>query len=140
MVVARSRRWRSVGCLRRRWHAMLPNSAGAAVRFPCRIQERLQAALDLRDRQAAGPIRAHGRAGTRGRIDKERADAVFPLTRKAAKERLAQQLWNHCAPLRTFVHGPGLDAPERASRVGHPFRRSRPTKRTRFALASQLTA
>jgi hypothetical protein len=47
---------------------MLQSATGGAVRFPRRIKELLQAALDLRDRHAVGQISAHGLAVSRGRL------------------------------------------------------------------------
>jgi len=70
----------------------------------------LQAALDLRDRHAAGQVSDHGLAVARGRLDNEIADAIFPLKSNAANERLAQHLWNHREQLLTFLRVPGLDA------------------------------
>jgi transposase len=89
---------------------MLQSATAGAVRFPRRIKELLQAALDLRDRHAAGQLSAHGLAVARGRLDNELADAIFPLKSNAANERLAHHLWKHRDQLLTFLHVPGLDA------------------------------
>jgi transposase len=80
------------------------------VRFPRRINELLQAALNLRDRHAAGLVSDHGLAVARGRLDNELADAIFPHKSNAANERLAQHLWDHRDQLLTFLRVPGLDA------------------------------
>jgi transposase len=94
----------------RRCHEMLLSATGGAVRFPRRIKELLQAALNLRDRHATGQISVHGLAVARGRLDNELADAIFPLKSNAANERLAQHLWNHRDQLLTFLRVPGVDA------------------------------
>ncbi len=107
---AQARHQQCLGHLLRRCHAMLQNATGGAVRFPRRIKELLLAALDLRDRHAAGQVSADGLAVARGRLDNELADAIFPLKRNAANERLAQHLWNHREQLLTFLRVPGLDA------------------------------
>ena len=51
-----------LGHLLRRCHEMLQSATGGAVRFPRRIKGLLQAALDLRDRHAAGQVSEHGLA------------------------------------------------------------------------------
>jgi len=80
------------------------------VRFPRRVQELLQAALDLRDRHAGGEVSGHGLAVARGRLANELADAFFPPKSNPANEQLAQHLWNHLGHLLTFLGVPGLDA------------------------------
>src|SRR5262249_45397597 len=99
-----------LGHLVRRCHEMLQSATGGAVRFPRRIKGLLQAALDLRDRHAAGQISAHGLAVARGRLDNDLADAIFPLKSNAANERLAQHVWSHRDDRLTFLREPGLDA------------------------------
>jgi transposase len=99
-----------LGHILRRCHDLLETATGGTVRFPRRVQELLQAALDLRDRHAAGQISGHGLAVARGRLANELADAVFPPKSNAANERLAQHLWNHLDQLLTFLTMPGLDA------------------------------
>jgi hypothetical protein len=49
---------------------MLETATRGAVRFPRRVQDLLQAALDLRDRHAAGRVSDHGLAVARGRLAK----------------------------------------------------------------------
>jgi hypothetical protein len=105
-----ARHQQCLGHLLRRCHEMLQNATGGAVRFPRRIKELLQAALDLRDRHAAGQVSAHGLAVARGRLDNELADAIFPLKSNAANERLAQHLWNRRDQVLTFLRVPGVDA------------------------------
>ena len=89
---------------------MFQSAAGGAVRFPRRIKELLQVALDLRDRHAAGQVSDRGLAAARGRLDNELADEIFPLKSNAANERLAHHLWNHRDQILTFLHAPGLGA------------------------------
>jgi transposase len=99
-----------LGHLLRRCHEILETATRGAVNFPRRVKELLQAALDLRDRHAAGDVSDHGLAVARGRLANELADAVFPPKANAANERLAQHLWNHRHQLLTFLSVPGLDA------------------------------
>jgi transposase len=89
---------------------MLQSATGGVVRSPRRIKALLQAALNLRDRHAAGQVSDHGLAVARGLLDNELADAIFPLKSNAANERLAQHLWNHRDQLLTFWRVPSLDA------------------------------
>jgi transposase len=96
--------------LLRRCHELLETATRGAVRFPRRVQELLQAGLDLRDRHAAGQVNDHGLAVARGRLVNALAEAVFPPKSYEANERFAQHLWNHRAQLFTFLQVPGLDA------------------------------
>jgi transposase len=73
---AQARHQQCLGHLLRRCHQMLQSATGGAVRFPRRIKELLQAALDLRDRHAAGQVSDHGLAVARGRLDNELANAI----------------------------------------------------------------
>jgi transposase len=84
-----------LGHLLRRCHDLLETATRGAVRFPRRIQGLLQAALDLRDRHAAGRVSDHGLAVARGRVANELAETVFPHKSHPAHERLAKHLWNH---------------------------------------------
>ncbi len=99
-----------LGHLLRRCHELLETATRGAVRFPRRVKELLQAALDLRDRHAAGRVSDHGLAVARGRLASELADAVFPPKSNPANERLAKHLWNHLGQLLTFLSVPGVDA------------------------------
>jgi len=96
--------------LLRRCHEQLETARGGAVRFPRRIHDLLQEALELRDRHLAGELSAHGLAVCRGRLNNELLEAVFPSKSNLANERLAQHLWNHRADLLTFLKTPGVDA------------------------------
>lgn len=107
---AQARHQQCLGHLLRRCQEMLETATRGAVHFPRRVKELLQAALDLRDRHAAGDISDHGLAVARGRLANELADAVLPPKTNAANERLAQHLWNHRDQLLTFLRVPGLDA------------------------------
>src|SRR5262249_27727177 len=81
--------------LLRRCREMLGTATRGAVNFPCRVQGLLQAAMDLRDRHAAGRVSHHGLAVARGRLANELAEAIYPAKSNAANERLARHLWNH---------------------------------------------
>ena len=105
-----ARQQQCLGHLLRRCHEMLGTATRGAVRFPRRVQGLLRAALDLRDRHAAGQVSDHGLAVARGRLANELADVVFPPKSNAANERLAKHLWNHRDQLLTFLSVPGLDA------------------------------
>jgi transposase len=96
--------------LLRRADEMATAATRGAVRFPRRVGELLRAGLDLRDRHAAGEISRHGLAVTRGRLESQLADLVFPPKTNAANERSAQHLWAHRDELLTFLRQPGLDA------------------------------
>jgi transposase len=105
-----ARHQQCLGHLLRRCREMLQSATGGAVRFPRRVKGLLQAALDLRDRHAAGRVSAHGLAVARGRLGNELADAIFPPKSNAANERLARHLWAHRNDMLTFLREPGLDA------------------------------
>ena len=107
---AHARHQQCLAHLLRRCHDLLETATRGAVRFPRRIQGLLQAALDLRDRHAAGQVSDHGLAVARGRLAHGLADAVFPPKSNAANERLAKHLWGHLDHLLTFLWVPGLDA------------------------------
>jgi transposase len=108
--------------LLRRCHEMVETATRGAIRFPRQVGEILHAALDLRDRHAAGQVSAHGVAVARGRLANELAALVFPPKTHAGNERLANHLWNHFDQLFTFLRFPGLDATnwraEQAMRFG----------------------
>jgi transposase len=99
-----------LGHLLRRCHEMLETATRGAVRFPRRVRDLLQRALNLRDRHAAGQVSDHGLAIARGQLANALADTIFPTKSNAANERLAQHLWNHREQLLTFLSVPGLDA------------------------------
>jgi hypothetical protein len=70
-------------------------------------------------RRRAAPHRADGwspcrsggvRRQTRGRLENQLSDLIFPPKANAANERLAQHLWTHRDDLFTFLRQPGLDA------------------------------
>jgi transposase len=105
-----ARHQQCLGHLLRRCRHLLETATRGAVRFPRRVKDLLQTALDLRDRHAAGQVSGHGLAAARGRLANELADAVFPPKSNEANERLAQHLWNHLDQLLTFLTVPGLDA------------------------------
>src|SRR5271154_763088 len=99
-----------LGHLLRRCHEMAETATGGAVIFPRRVKERLQSALELRDRHAAGEVSDHGRRVAASRLRNELAELVIPTKANAANERLAWHLWEHIDELFTFLHLPGLDA------------------------------
>lgn len=94
----------------RRAKEMLEVAVGGAVRFPREVIELLRAALELRDRRAAGDITPHGLAVMRGRIRNQLCDLVWPTKTNLANERLAQHLWNYLDQFFTFLAIPGVDA------------------------------
>jgi transposase len=96
--------------LLRRADEMEAAATRGAVCFPRRVAGLLRAALDLRDRHAAGQVSTHGLAVARGRLENQLSDLIFPPKTNAANERLAQHLWAHRDDLFTFLHQPGLDA------------------------------
>jgi transposase len=93
-----------------RCHRLEEAATRGAVRFPRRVQELLQAGLDLRDRHAAGRVSDHGLAVARGRLAKALAKAVFPPKANEANDCFAQHLWDHIDDVFTFLDLPGLDA------------------------------
>jgi transposase len=107
---AHARHQQCLGHLLRRCRDLRETATRGAVRFPRRVQGLLEAALDLRDRHAAGRVSDHGLAVARGRLANELTDAVFPPKSNAANERLAKHLWNHLDQLLTFLSVPGVDA------------------------------
>ena len=96
--------------LLRRADEMAATATRGAVRFPRQVAELLRTGLDLRDRHAAGELSRHGLAVTRGRLENQLSDLVFPTKTNAANERLARHLWAHRDDLFTFLRQPGLDA------------------------------
>jgi transposase len=94
----------------RRCREMLQVAIRGAVRLPRRVIELLGAALELRDRRAAGDITAHGLAVARGWIRNRLWDLLWPTKTHPAHERLAQHLWNHLDEFFTFLQIPGVDA------------------------------
>jgi len=109
------RLWRAVhqqciAHLLRRCVEMIAAATRGAVRFPRQVKELLQAALDLRDRHAAGQVSQHGLTVARGRLQ-TRCHRLLQWTRvDAANERLAKHLAKHYDQLFTFLRHPGLDA------------------------------
>lgn len=100
-------------CLRHllnRCDELLETANRGAVRFPRRIRELLNDALDLRDRHAQGKLSKHGLAVCRGRLDGKLFEAVYPFKSNEANELLARHLWRHKDELLTFLKFPGLDA------------------------------
>jgi transposase len=96
--------------LLRRCDELLQTATRGAVRFPRQVKSLLQQALDLRDRQRAEQVSAHGVAVACGHLTNRLADLVFPTKRHEANERFAQHLWNHRADLFTFLKFPAVEA------------------------------
>jgi len=96
--------------LLRRCREMLHMAGRGAGRFPRQIHDRLQAALSLRDRHAAGQISDHGLAVARGRLQQSLHGLIANYKQDAGNERLAAHLWKHQDQLWTFLKHPGLDA------------------------------
>ena len=76
-----------------------------------RVQQRLQQALALRDRYAAGDISPHGRASARGRLLTQTLD-LLTTTRSTipAVQRFAAHLTVEASALFTFLGDPAIDA------------------------------
>ena len=79
--------------------------------FAARVQQRLQQALALRDRYAAGDISAHGLASARGRLLTQTLD-LLTTTRSTipAVQRFAAHLMVEASALFTFLGDPAIDA------------------------------
>lgn len=79
--------------------------------FAGRVQHRLQQALALRDRYAAGEVSAHGLAIARGRLLEQMLD-LLTTTRSGipAVQRFAAHLTVEAAALFTFLGDPAIDA------------------------------
>ena len=76
-----------------------------------RVQHRLQQALALRDRHAAGDVSAHGLASARGRLLEQMLD-LLTTTRSAipAVQRFVAHLTVEASALFTFLGDPAIDA------------------------------
>jgi len=79
--------------------------------FAVRVQQRLQQALALRDRHAAGEVSAHGLAVARGRLLEQTLD-LLTRTRSAipAVQRFVAHLTVEASALFTFLGDPAIDA------------------------------
>jgi len=79
--------------------------------FAARVQHRLQQALALRDRYAAGAVSAHGLAVARGRLLDQTLDLIT-TTRSTipAVQRFAAHLTVEASALFTFLGDPAIDA------------------------------
>jgi transposase len=79
--------------------------------FAPRVQHRLQQALALRDRYAAGELSAHGLASARGRLLEQMLD-LLTTTQSAipAVQRFAAHLTVEATALFTFLGDPTIDA------------------------------
>jgi transposase len=75
------------------------------------VQHRLQQALTLRDRHAAGDVSAHGLAVARGRLLEQTLD-LLTRTRSAipAVQRFVTHLTGEASALFTFLGDPAIDA------------------------------
>lgn len=79
--------------------------------FAARVQQRLQQALALRDRYAAGDVCAHGLASARGRLLEQTLE-LLTRTRSTipAVERFVAHLTVEASALFTFLGDPAIDA------------------------------
>ena len=79
--------------------------------FAARVQQRLQQALALRDRHAAGEVSAHGLAIARGRLLEQMLD-LLTHTRSTipAVQRFIAHLTVEASALFTFLGDPAIDA------------------------------
>jgi len=96
--------------LLRRCDELLETATRGAVRFPRRIRDLLEQALELRDRHEQQTLSTHGLAVCRGRLYNQLLDAIYPRKANEANECFAQHLWDHHQDLLTFLQFPGLDA------------------------------
>jgi len=79
--------------------------------FAARVQHRLQQALALRDRYAAGAVSAHGLAVARGRLLEQMLDLLTTTrTTIPAVQRFVAHLTVEAAALFTFLGDPVIDA------------------------------
>ena len=79
--------------------------------FAGRVQQRLQQALALRDRYAAGAVSAHGFASARGRLLEQTLDLLTTVrSRLPAVQRFAAHLTVEASALFTFLGDPAIDA------------------------------
>jgi transposase len=96
--------------LLRRCQEMVEVARPAAARFPQRVREILEQALQLRDRRDGGEISAHGLAVVCGRLETRLDRLLAVCYRWPANERFANHLWRERNCLFTFLYCPGLDA------------------------------
>jgi transposase len=96
--------------LSRRCRELIGVARPAAARFPHRVQQILQQALELRDRRDGGAISVHGLAVVRGRLEARLDRLLEARYRLPANERFANHLWRERNCLFTFLYCPGLDA------------------------------
>lgn len=76
-----------------------------------RVQQRLQQALVLRDRHAAGAVSAHGLVSARGRLREQMLDLlVSARSTIPAVQRFLAHLTREAAALFTFLGDPTIDA------------------------------
>jgi transposase len=79
--------------------------------FAGRVQQRLQQALALRDRYAAGEVSAHGLASARGRLLEQMLDLLTTVrSRLPAVQRFAAHLTAEASALFTFLGDLAIDA------------------------------
>lgn len=79
--------------------------------FAGRVQQRLQQALALRDRYAAGQLSAHGLAVARGRLLQQMLDLLTTAhSTLPAVQRFAAHLTVEASALFTFLGDPAIDA------------------------------
>ena len=99
-----------LGHLLERCKGLLETAVGGAVLFPCRVQELLTEALEVRDRRDAGEIQP-ATVARRAKGFEQRMEALIaPPKTHAANEKLAAHLWEHQTELFTFLQFPGIDA------------------------------
>lgn len=114
--------WAAYGCftqathqtclahLLRRCGEMLETARGGAVRFPRRVKEILQAALDIRDRRSAGTISRQGVRIAKGRLVAQMERLLASRITHAGNLRLAKHLRRHQNDLFVFLDREDIEA------------------------------
>lgn len=93
--------------------AQLASSVAAA--FPLAVKGLLQSALQLRDRHERGEVSEHGLRTASGRVEAKLERMLEKAYRNPANRRLAKHLRHEQPWIFSFLHCPGLDAPNHAA-------------------------
>jgi transposase len=96
--------------LLRRCEEMLAVARPGAAQFPRRVQQILQASLQLRDRRQHNQIGEHGLAVVRGKLEARLDRELERRPRDPANRRLANHLRREREAMFTFLYCPGLEA------------------------------
>jgi transposase len=96
--------------LLRRCKELLETARGAAVLFPRRVKELLQAGLALRDRRDAGALAGAALKGQITRLQNTLGELCAPLKTNPDNERLAKFLFHYSHEVFNYLRHPGTDA------------------------------